>query len=180
MQSGTCPKCGAADIYHRQARRNRPGGPPSVRPVYTYVCRACGYLETYISRENVATLIHAPGWTRVPPAQTPTSAAVTGETIRLDDQSLALATTPSDEPLDLALDHTCPVCQSDLLIPYVRVMLIGEGDLLAEVERFPDALLFKDEIRSPIRARICGNCGYVVFFVESPSALYNAHLDANR
>ena len=57
MKSGTCPKCGAASVFTRQAGVSRGDGGVHI---YTgavtkpsklddYICTSCGYIESYIA-----------------------------------------------------------------------------------------------------------------------------------
>lgn len=39
----------------------------------------------------------------------------------------------------------------------------------------PDALLFKGTKRHPIKATVCGTCGYVVFKVDNHLELWENH-----
>ncbi len=77
----------------------------------------------------------------------------------------------------------CVRCGSDAIIPRARVLDRDEGgthrDLQIEVQRRPNAMLFKRPERSKISARVCGACGYAELFVEAPSALYGAYLHAD-
>ena len=77
----------------------------------------------------------------------------------------------------------CIRCGSEDLIPRARVTERGDGnqryDLEAEVQRRPNAVLFKRAERSDLWARVCGTCGYVELFVDAPGALYSAYLQAD-
>jgi len=75
----------------------------------------------------------------------------------------------------------CMRCGSDAIIPRVRVLDRDDGgmhDLRVEVQRRPNAMLFKRPERSKISALVCGACGYAELYVETPSALYGAYLQA--
>ena len=77
----------------------------------------------------------------------------------------------------------CTRCGSDAIIPRVRVLDRDEGgthrDLQVEVQRRPNAMLFKRPERSKVSAQVCGACGYAEFYVEAPRALYGAYLQAD-
>lgn len=77
----------------------------------------------------------------------------------------------------------CSRCGSDEIVPHVRVIDRGDSnghyDLQAEVNRRPNALLFKGAERSNVAARLCGTCGHMEFFAESPRALYAAYVQAD-
>src|SRR5690349_6763261 len=77
----------------------------------------------------------------------------------------------------------CARCGSDSMIPRVRVLDRDEGgsrrDLQVEVQRRPNAMLFKRPERSTVSAQVCGACGYAELYVEAPHALYAAYLEAD-
>jgi hypothetical protein len=77
----------------------------------------------------------------------------------------------------------CSRCGSDAIIPHVRVLDRDEGgthrDLQVEVQRRPNALLFKRPERSKISAQVCGACGYAELYAETPRALHEAYLHAD-
>ena len=75
----------------------------------------------------------------------------------------------------------CLRCGSDSVIPDVRLIDVGEGDSRKPqevgVQKNPDALLFKDEIRVQMQAQVCADCGFVEAYAVDPEALWQAHLD---
>ena len=76
----------------------------------------------------------------------------------------------------------CTRCGSDAVIPRVRVLDRDEGgtrDLQVEVQRRPNAMLFKRPERSTVSAQVCGACGHVELYAEAPRALYTAYLQAD-
>jgi hypothetical protein len=77
----------------------------------------------------------------------------------------------------------CRRCGSDEVIPRVRVAERGDDnmryDLQVEVQRRPNAFLFKRPQRADLTARVCCACGYTGLYVDAPSALYTAHLQAD-
>jgi predicted nucleic-acid-binding Zn-ribbon protein len=175
MQDGICPKCDSTEIYRRPMRRKRSSSQPTAYSLSSYLCRTCGYLETYMHPDQAAAVITAPAWVRVP------LVPATGETIRLAHPQSGAQALPH-EALDLALDRVCPVCGAETIIPDVRIRDTGQGArayTTVEVERFPDALLFKEPVIRRLRARICGSCGYTALFADHPQDLYEAHNEAS-
>ena len=77
----------------------------------------------------------------------------------------------------------CSRCGSDEIVPRARVIDRGDDnarhDLQIEVQRRPNALLFKRAERSNVSARLCAACGHVELFAEMPRALYAAYLQAD-
>ncbi|MGK2962279.1 MAG: hypothetical protein ACSLFK_09045 [Gemmatimonadaceae bacterium] len=77
----------------------------------------------------------------------------------------------------------CTRCSSDAVIPRVRVSERGDDnmryDLEVEVQRRPNAVLFKRPERSTIWAQVCGVCGHVELFTDAAGALYAAYLQAD-
>ena len=75
----------------------------------------------------------------------------------------------------------CLRCGSDSLIPDVRMIDRGDGNARAVqdvgVMKNPTAMLFKDEVRTPITARVCADCGTVDLTAADPDALWQAHLE---
>lgn len=43
------------------------------------------------------------------------------------------------------------------------------------VDANPDALLFKDTRRSDVKAKICGECGYIQFYAKQARYLWRAY-----
>jgi len=77
----------------------------------------------------------------------------------------------------------CPRCGSDEVIPRARVAERGDDnmryDLQVEVQRRPNAILFKRPERVNLTARVCCACGYTELYVDAPRALYTAYLQAD-
>ncbi len=80
MKDGVCPKCMAEEIYRGFATEGEgltsgsyallvellTGEVQTTIWVDTYICRACGYVELYVSnRDNLERLPQADGWSRV-------------------------------------------------------------------------------------------------------------------
>jgi len=61
MKNGNCPKCGSSEIHAGTEVFPKSGpftcnaipiGLTAMAPLDNYVCAACGYVESYISRED--------------------------------------------------------------------------------------------------------------------------------
>lgn len=78
----------------------------------------------------------------------------------------------------------CLRCGSDAIVPDARLVDFADGNakrtLVVGLMRKPDAMLFKDEVRVPLRAQVCGDCGFTELYATDPSALWNAHLDRSE
>jgi predicted nucleic-acid-binding Zn-ribbon protein len=77
----------------------------------------------------------------------------------------------------------CIRCGSDEVIPRVRVVDRGDSntrqDLQIEVQRRPNAVIFKRPERCNLSAQVCGACGYAELYAEAPRALYAAYMHAD-
>ena len=77
----------------------------------------------------------------------------------------------------------CTRCGSDAVIPRVRVSERGDDnmryDLEVEVQRRPNAVLFKRPERATLWAQVCSVCGHVELYADAPGALYAAYLQAD-
>jgi hypothetical protein len=69
------------------------------------------------------------------------------------------------------------------VIPRVRIVERAEDgvrkDLQLEVQRRPNAMLFKRPERTTLSARLCPACGYTELYADAPDVLYNAFLQAD-
>ena len=77
---------------------------------------------------------------------------------------------------------TCTSCGSEEVIPRIRVTARGDSgyyDVLAEVQRRPNAKLFKGAERSGVFAQLCGQCGHLELFADMPRALYAVYQQAD-
>ena len=75
---------------------------------------------------------------------------------------------------------TCLRCGSSAVVPDARLTdRDGSGHQTSEVEvtRRPEAWIFKEQERSPLRAQVCGVCGHVELFARDPEALWEAYRD---
>ena len=73
----------------------------------------------------------------------------------------------------------CGRCGSEKVMPNLRVrdrydMGMGQ-DLEVEVQKSPEALIFKQACREALRATVCGDCGSVGLSVENPQRLWEAY-----
>jgi hypothetical protein len=73
----------------------------------------------------------------------------------------------------------CVKCGSGSVIPEAQIAdRTGHGfawhDMEVTVNRNPDSI-FKGSVRSPLRADVCGACGFVELHVADPEKLWAAH-----
>ena len=94
MRNGICPKCNATEVYHSFSKKSLDSGlkAPDTAPMVNfhkvgkglfganyalftlaaYLCRKCGYLETYVPEadleQNSQKLAEATNWNKVAPA----------------------------------------------------------------------------------------------------------------
>ena len=77
----------------------------------------------------------------------------------------------------------CARCGSESVIPRLRVVERGEDgarhDVQLEIQRRPNAMFFKRPERTTLFARVCGDCGQVEMYADTPRALYSAWLEAD-
>ncbi len=75
----------------------------------------------------------------------------------------------------------CSRCGSEKVMTNLRIRDLYDAgigqDLEVEVQRNPDALIFKQAQREALRATVCGECGNVGLSVENPQALWKAYTD---
>ena len=71
--------------------------------------------------------------------------------------------------------NKCPKCGSTEILADAKAIDRGHSDLQREfsVATFgkPDALIFKEQHKSTISAWVCGQCGYLELYADSPSSL---------
>jgi predicted nucleic-acid-binding Zn-ribbon protein len=75
-------------------------------------------------------------------------------------------------------DGQCPKCGSSDVIPNVYVEdrgRFGVENLKVVVDEHPQAWLFKGEVRSSLKAWVCGACGYTELYAQDAPALLAAH-----
>ena len=75
----------------------------------------------------------------------------------------------------------CGRCGSEKVMPDLRIRDrydVGLGqDLEVEVERNPDAMIFKGAHRESLRATVCGECGNVGLSVKNPQTLWETYTE---
>ena len=78
----------------------------------------------------------------------------------------------------------CPKCDSTRLATEVRIADLGDGnfsrELSLEVQERPEALFFKRTRRYPMKATVCGDCGFTEFYVSYPDELLKVHQEQRR
>ena len=72
--------------------------------------------------------------------------------------------------------HTCPKCRSTDIIKDASVLDRGHGnadagELAVATYRKPDAFIFKGKMATAISAWVCGSCGFLELYADSPEAL---------
>ena len=81
-------------------------------------------------------------------------------------------------------NEICEKCGSEKIIPEVRAIDHGdyqtEGNLEVSIDENPNALMFKNRVRSSIFAKICGDCGYTKFYARDPQSLYSAYQNQKK
>lgn len=77
---------------------------------------------------------------------------------------------------------TCPKCQSEKIIPNVQIVDLAGHVLKLGVKVFehPEAFAFRGAHAAGLRSRVCGECGYVEFYVDNPQELYSAFTAGTR
>lgn len=79
------------------------------------------------------------------------------------------------------MKQTCEICGSNHIIPEVHILDQGQysnGKLQVMVCGNPDALVFKDTLKSELKAHVCGECGHTELKVTNPNALYRKYKDS--
>lgn len=68
------------------------------------------------------------------------------------------------------------------MIQGVRIIDRGDDnaayDFSAVVDTKPSAIFFKGRCYGPMRASICGSCGYTEFYATNPEELYDAYQES--
>jgi rubrerythrin len=169
MHNGYCTKCGASNVRKQRFDRAAHGPGSDI-----YVCMACGYTEGYTEATELTRIASSADWEQVGPKLPSASAppAATGATVRLNPADTNVA---SVQP-----KLRCAACGSNEIIPDVnmRDTAQGRGSITAEVERSPHALLMRGAVQSAVTAYVCGACGYLSLYANSPRLLADAHREA--
>ncbi len=75
--------------------------------------------------------------------------------------------------------RNCLECGSQKIVKNAQVFDRGDGDGKHEFEVYidetPNSLVFKNRTYHGIRAEICGDCGFVHFFLYDPKSLWAAY-----
>lgn len=73
----------------------------------------------------------------------------------------------------------CAKCGSDRVLEDVRVVdgTLDE-DLVAKVEREPHARRHEGAVSVPLKARVCGSCGFAELYASDPAILFRAEADS--
>ena len=78
---------------------------------------------------------------------------------------------------------TCAKCGSRDVIPEAPVPDKGDagvaGDMEMRIPENPHAWIFKGMQSTPVRADICGACGYMELYVEDPRLLWKTYRSQN-
>jgi len=83
----------------------------------------------------------------------------------------------------MSLTEKCAKCGHEKLIARARVVCKADGadqDVRLRADAHPDAIVFKQASRSPVRASVCAKCGYVEFYAEDPGQLYDAYRESQE
>lgn len=82
------------------------------------------------------------------------------------------------------MNGNCAKCHSEKIIPDAMVIdrahYSAEDEFSVAVDEKPDALMFKQRMRSDVAAIVCGDCGYIEFFAKEPQNLYAAYQNKLR
>lgn len=80
------------------------------------------------------------------------------------------------------MDNTCPRCRSTKIISDLPIVVgvqtaggPGGGDADAEVQRSPQAWIFKEPVPAQLRVSICGECGHADLHALNFRRLYEAY-----
>ena len=75
--------------------------------------------------------------------------------------------------------NECPECGSDKIVKSAAMQDRGdynaEGVLQVTVDQNPEAWVFKERVRSNIRADVCGDCGFLQTYATDPELLWEAY-----
>jgi ribosomal protein S27AE len=71
--------------------------------------------------------------------------------------------------------NKCPKCGSGNVIADAKAIdrghYNGESELSVATFRKPEALLFKGQLKTTVSAWVCGDCGYLEFYADSPGSI---------
>jgi ribosomal protein S27AE len=80
------------------------------------------------------------------------------------------------------MKSVCAKCGSSKIIPDAQVFDQGQysdGYVKVMVPEEPEALIFKGNKLTPLRARVCGDCGFTELAVEDPQLLWEAYVKSH-
>jgi predicted nucleic-acid-binding Zn-ribbon protein len=73
-------------------------------------------------------------------------------------------------------DGVCPKCGERKVVPELQILdNISLKETYVSLEATPDAALFKNRQYAPLRAWLCGNCGYAELYCSNFKYLVKAH-----
>ncbi|WP_412062544.1 hypothetical protein [Rubrivirga sp. IMCC45206] len=80
---------------------------------------------------------------------------------------------------DPTITPRCSRCGSDEMIPDAFLYAEGYGGpkMSIGVNKNPKARVLKGPVRTPLRFKVCGDCGLVETEAEDPHALWEAHVE---
>lgn len=62
----------------------------------------------------------------------------------------------------------CINCNSDNILTDLSMTDSNTAsDQMIHKDRYPDALIFKERVKYPLKAHLCADCKYVMFFAKS-------------
>lgn len=74
----------------------------------------------------------------------------------------------------------CSKCQSNKLVPEALVLDAGENNVnygfRVAIDENPQAWVFKERFASGVKAKVCGECGFIEFYATHPLDFYQAFL----
>ena len=75
--------------------------------------------------------------------------------------------------------NECPECGSEKIVKnavmHDRGDYNAEGVLQVAVDQNPAAWVFKERVRSDVRADVCGDCGFLQPYASDPEDLWEAY-----
>jgi predicted RNA-binding Zn-ribbon protein involved in translation (DUF1610 family) len=75
--------------------------------------------------------------------------------------------------------NECPECGSDRIVKnavmHDRGDYNAEGVLQVAVDQNPGAWVFKERVRSNLKAEVCGDCGFLQPYATDPQELWDAY-----
>lgn len=69
----------------------------------------------------------------------------------------------------------CSKCESEKLIFGADPTDGNAAKITITVQKNPSAFLLKGKVDAPFSGIICGECGYIEFYVNNPAVLYAAY-----